>query len=276
VTRRTGQLTFCGRALRYAAALIVALSLGANAQEPKSEYQLGAGDSIRVHVFQNPDLTMETRVSETGAISYPLVGSVNVGGMTLSQAEQAVAKALREGKFIRQPQVNIVLVQNRSSQVSVLGAVLKPGRYPLETLNTRLSEMLAIAGGIAPTGGDVVIVTGTRNGQPMRREIDIAGMFLENRLDQDMVVAGGDSIFVHVQPMYYIYGEVLRPGSYRIDRGMTIRQALAQGGGLTPRGTERGLRVFRRNAAGQVETLTPDPNERVRSNDVLFLQESLF
>lgn len=256
--------------------LAVALALGANAQEKQSEYRLGKGDNIRILVFQNPDLTVETRVTENGTISYPLVGTVKIGGLTIPAAEQAIAKALSDGTFIQKPQVNIVLLQNRGNQVSVLGMVNRAGRFPLETFDTRVSEMIAIAGGIAPTGADVAILTGLREGKPLRKEIDIAGMFLDNKLENDVVVAGGDVIYVYRQPMYYIYGEVQKPGSSRIERGMTVRQALAQSGGPTLRGTERRLRLYRRGADGKVEFLSPDLNGPVQPDDVLYVNESLF
>jgi polysaccharide export outer membrane protein len=255
---------------------LLCLSLNAQAQDRQPEYQIGAGDSIRITVFQNPDLTVETRVTENGTISYPLIGSVRIGGLTLPAAERLIANALREGNFIQQPQVNIALLQNRGNQVSVLGMVTRPGRFPLETFNTRLSEMLAIAGGIAPSGADVAILTGIRDGKPVRKVIDIPAMFLDNTLDQDVVVAGGDVIYVHRQPMYYIYGEVQRPGSYRVERAMTIRQALAQAGGPSPRGTERRLGVYRRAASGQMETLDPELNDAVQPDDVLYVRDSLF
>jgi polysaccharide biosynthesis/export protein len=174
-----------------------------------------------------------------------------------------------------QPQVNISLLQNRGNQVSVLGAVNRPGRFPLETVNTRLSEMLAIAGGVSSGGADIVIVTGSRNGKPLRQEIDLAGMFLDNKLDRDLVVAGGDIIYVHRQPMFYIYGEAQRTGSYRLERAMTVRQAMAQGGGPTARGTLRGLRIYRRGPDAKVQQLTPELDDPVFPDDVLFVQESL-
>jgi polysaccharide biosynthesis/export protein len=256
--------------------LAAVFALGANAQVKQSEYQLGKGDSIRIVVFQNPDLTVETRVTENGTISYPLVGSVKIGGLTIPAAEQAIANALSAGNFIQKPQVNIVLLQNRGNQVSVLGMVGRPGRFPLETFDTRLSEMIAIAGGIAPTGADVAILTGVREGKPLRKEIDIAGMFLESKLEDDIVVAGGDVIYVYRQPMYYIYGEVQKPGSSRIERGMTVRQALAQSGGPTLRGTERRLHLHRRGAGGKVELLSPSLNDPVQPDDVLYVNESYF
>jgi polysaccharide biosynthesis/export protein len=257
--------------------LAAAFALCAQAQDKQPEYQLGAGDTIRIIVYQNPDLTLETRVTENGTITYPLIGIVKIGGKTIPSAEQAIAKALKDGGFIKQPQINIVLLQNRSNQVSVLGQVNHPGRFPLETVNIRVSEMIAIAGGIiTDKGADVAIFTGVREGRPFRKEIDIAGMFLNNKPQEDILVAGGDVIYVSRQPVFYIYGEVQHPGSYRVERGMTIRQALAQGGGPTPRGTERSLGLYRRGPDGKVETLSPNLNAPVQADDVLYVKESLF
>lgn len=246
------------------------------AQDKAADYRLGDGDNIRITVFQNPDLTLETRVSETGTITFPLIGSVKVGGLTIAAAAQAIATSLQAGNFIQKPQVNIQLLRNLGNQVSVLGQVGRPGRFPLETFTTRLSEMLAIAGGISGTGADSAIITGTRDGKPFRREVDIVGMFLDNKLQDDLIVAGGDVIYVHRQPMFYIYGEVQRPGSFRIERGMTIRQALAQAGGLTQRGTERNFGVFRRGADGAITTSAVDLNAPVQPDDVFYVRESLF
>jgi polysaccharide export outer membrane protein len=265
---------------RHMAALLVLTAalaiLPASAQDQQPEYRLGAGDTVRIAVFQNPDLTLETRVGENGMITFPLIGPIKIGGLTLGAAEQAIAEALRSGGFIKQAQVSMMVVQNRSTQVSVLGQVNKPGRFPLETLNTRLSEMLAIAGGVSNTGADVAIVSGMRNGNQFRKEVDVSGMFLDHRLQDDLVVASGDVIYVHRMPVYYIYGEVQRAGSYRVERGMTVRQALAQGGGLTARGTERGVTLYRHSAAGQTETRTAALDDLVQPGVVLYVKESLF
>lgn len=241
------------------------------------EYQLGAGDSIRVVVFQNVDLTIEARVTENGTISFPLIGEVRIGGMTIPAAEKTIAAALKDGGFIQQPQVNIVLLQIRGYQVAVLGQVNRPGRFPLDTLNVRVSEMIAIAGGITvATGADVAVLTGTREGKPFRKEIDIASLFVDNKVQDDIVVANGDVIFVQRAPMFYIYGEVQRPGSFRVERNMTVQQALAQGGGPTARGTERWLRLHRRGADGKIEILRPSMSDLVQPEDVIYVRESIF
>lgn len=271
-------LRFLGRRTLALLALWSALWLlsGAAFGQERDDYVIGPGDVVRVTVFQNPDLTLETRVSESGSIAYPLIGTVRVGGLTPAAAADAIATRLREGKFINQPQVNVLVVTIRGNQVSVLGQVTRPGRYPIEVTNTRVSDMLAMAGGITATGSDSLVIVGTRQGKPFRTEIDVPGLFQSSGAVQDIVVAGGDVIYVHRAPQFFIYGEVQRPGAYRLERGMTVMQALAQGGGLTLRGTERGLRLHRRDASGRVQVKEPSMDDPVLADDVLFVRQSVF
>lgn len=246
------------------------------AQDKVFEDKLGAGDTVRVQVFQNPDLTLETRIQESGSITYPLIGSAKLAGLNIPDAERVIAAALKLGGFMQQPQVTITLVQARRKQVSVLGAVGRPGQVPLEYANTRLSDVLAVAGGISPTGSDTVIVTGQRNGKPMRQEINVAALYLEGKSAGDILMAGGDVVYVHRAPVFYVYGEAQRPGSYRLERNMTFMQALVMAGGPTARGTEKRLRLHRQAADGSAKEMTPDLNDIVQPDDVIFVRESLF
>lgn len=256
-------------------AFLLSFGLTGQAAERTSDYLLGAGDVIRIQVFQNPDLTIETRVSESGTVTYPLIGSVRLGGLALSAAEQQIAQQLTAGGFVQKPQVTVVLLQNRGNQVAVLGQVNRPGRFPLEHFNMRLSEILATAGGIASTGGDTAVIVGSRDGKPFRKEVDIPGLFLNAQGAEDITLAGGDVIYVHRAPVFYIYGEAQRPGAYRIERDMTMQQAMAQGGGPTLRGAER-LRLDRRQPDGSIARTSPEPTERVKPDDVIYVRESLF
>ena len=256
--------------------LLVLFCSAAHAEQQVQDYRLGSGDIIHITVFQNPDLTIDTRVSEKGYITYPLIGSVEIGGLTIDGAADKISEQLKQGGFVQKPQVNIALVQIKGNQVSVLGQVNRPGRFPLDTLNTRVSDMLSIAGGTTQMGSDVAVLTGTRNGKPFRKEIDIASMFLDDKLKDDVLLENGDAIYVHRYPMYYVYGEVQRPGSYRVERNMTVMQALAQGGGLTMRGSERWIKLFRRDASGKTEQLSPSLTDSMKDGDVLFIRESLF
>ena len=346
-------------------AIMSVLALAATsavAAKEAADYKLAGGDSIRVSVFQNPDLTLETRVSESGGITFPLIGAVQVGGLTTFAAEQVVAEKLRNGNFVKKPQVSIALLEVRGSQVTVLGLVREPGRFPLEASRTRLSDMIALAGGVTESAGggtayvtgtrggrpfrrkidipalftssspdldiplqnddtvyvaagnlvsvlgqvkqagryplqsdgmrlsevltlaggvtetasDTAIVSGTRDGQPFRKEVDLASIFLNGNSEENITISSGDEVYIHRAPIFYIYGEAQKPGAYRIERNMTVMQALAQGGGLTTRGTQRKIKLVRRKPDGGKQEINPKLTELVRPDDVIYVRESLF
>ena len=121
-----------------------------------------------------------------------------------------------------------------------------------------------------------MLITGIRGGKSFRKEVDVASMYLNDKTENDILLVGGDSLYVHRAPMFYIYGEVQRPGTFRIERDMTLMQGLATGGGLTVRGTARGITVHRRNAEGKVTSIKPGMDDRLQPDDVIYVQESLF
>lgn len=250
-------------------------SFAQGADAPR-DYVIGAGDVLRINVYQNADLTLETRVSESGTISYPLLGNVKLGGLSIAQAERTIADGLLKGNYLRNPQVNVMLMQVRGNQASVLGMVNRPGRYPIEVTGLRMSELLATAGGVAPGGSDIVTLTGMRNAKQVRYSLDIGKLLTSGSLDQDPVIVNGDTLYVDRMPLVYIYGQVQRPGSVRLERGMTIMQALAAGGGLTLRGTEKNIKVHRRGSDGKVKEYDAVLTDPLVDGDVIFVRESLF
>jgi polysaccharide export outer membrane protein len=255
---------------------LVAPQLARAQAEARREYAIGAGDGLKITVFQSPELSLEARVNENGAITFPLLGQVRIGGLSVTQAEKTIADGLRTGNFLKQPQVIIAVSQVRAHQVSVLGLVGKPGRYPIETAGMRLSELIATAGGVAGDGSDLIALTGTRAGKPVRMQIDIAQLVAGANTDQDPVILNGDVVYIERMPMVYVYGEVGHPGSFRLERGMTVMQAIAQGGGLTQRGTLKGLKITRRDAGGKTRDIEPDLADGLLSGDVIYVRPSLF
>jgi polysaccharide biosynthesis/export protein len=252
-------------------------SRAAPPQPARAEAVLGIGDIIRISVFQNPDLTVDAaRISEVGQINFPLIGNVKVAGDTVTAAEARIAKLLRDGGFVLRPQVTIQVGQIRSAQISILGQVNKPGRYPIETVGAKVSEMVAVTGGVVPGGADVVTLVGVRNGRSIKLDIDLPAILQSGKAELDIPVENGDILFVDRAPTAYIYGEVQRPGAFRIERGMSLLQALAQSGGLSARGTERGMKVHRRDANGAVTISDIRMNEPVLRDDVIYVKESLF
>lgn len=236
---------------------------------------LGPGDVVRASVYGSPDLAIETRISENGMMTFPLLGEVQVGGLTTQQAEQKIGGLLQKNGYLKIAQVNLLVTTLASQQVSVLGQVNRPGRYPVDGPR-KVLDMLAVAGGVGPDGGDMVGLVRNRNGVATRETIDVLDIVRKGELDRDYEVSGGDVIFVERAPRAYIMGEVQRPGPLRVERAMTVRQAIAAGGGLTPRGTQRGVHVTRRDASGASRTSEAKLEDAVQPDDVITVRESWF
>jgi len=240
-----------------------------------AEVLLGPGDVVKATVYGSPDLAVETRVSEGGTLTFPLLGEVQVGGLSTQQAEKKIGGLLEKGGYLKKAQVNLLITTLASQQVSVLGQVNRPGRYPVDGPR-KVLDLLALAGGIGPEGGDMVSLVRTRKGQTTRETIDVVDMVRKGELNRDVEVAGGDIIFVERAPRAYITGEVQRPGPFRIERAMTVEQALSAGGGLTMRGTQRGLKITRRDAGGAQRTIEGRTDDLVQIDDVITVRESWF
>jgi polysaccharide export outer membrane protein len=225
--------------------------------------KLGVGDAVRVTVFQQPDLTTEARINEKGLIAMPLVGEVKVAGLSQHEAAVAISDSLKKGQYLKNPQVAVAVTTVRSKQVSVLGLVARPGRYPLDDTSTNLSDVIAAAGGISAGGAETVTVL--RDGK--EQKVDVFKPFK---------IQGGDTVNVERAPVFYIYGEVTRGGSYPITPDMTVMQAIAAGGGITPRGSDRRLKLRRPEAGGKFVETDAKLNDRVKADDVIFVKEALF
>lgn len=256
--------------------LILQLSLmGGAVNAASGDTLLGPGDILKISVFEQPDLALEVRVSESGTITYPLIGEVQVGGETPAAAEKKIATKLEAGGFLRNPHVSIIVSQLQSLQVSVLGQVYRPGRFPLEGQRT-LADVLALASGVSQEGGDLITLIRTSNGKTTREVIDLAEMMRSGDTARNVTIVGGDIVYVERAAKFYIYGEVQRPSQYRLEHNMTVIQALAVGGGLTLRGTERGVKIKRRDQDGVTQVLKVKHDDLVLPNDVIYVQESLF
>ncbi|HZF18805.1 MAG TPA: polysaccharide export protein EpsE [Burkholderiales bacterium] len=261
---------------RIAAALCLMATTLSGAAIAQSRDVLGEGDSIRITIFQSPDLTTETRISEKGTITFPLIGEVQLSGLSPARAEARIAEQLVKGKFLVKPQVSVNVVQVRSRQVSVLGQVARPGRYPLDDTSANLTDILAVAGGVSPGGDDNVTVTMKRDGKLVKLDVDVPTMYRTGDLSKNIRLENGDVIYVQRAPVFYIYGEVQRAGSYRLEQGMTVMQAVSVGGGVTARGTDRGLKIRRRAQDGALHSIDARLTDLVQANDVIYVRESWF
>jgi polysaccharide export outer membrane protein len=251
------------------------LPAGPQAQAVVGLEQLGMGDMVRVTVFRNPELTTEAKINERGTILFPMIGEVPVAGLTPTQAGQRIADKLKQGRYVVNPEVTVSLAQVNSRQVSVLGNVNKPGRYPLDSMSVKLTDFLAVAGGVATPGSDLVTIVSNREGRTTKQDVDLAAMFRSGDLSGNLELQPGDTVYVHKAPMVYVYGEVQKGGAYRVEPHMTVMQAIAMGGGITPRGTQRGIKITRRDGE-RVRDMDARLTDPVQPDDVIYVRESIF
>jgi polysaccharide export outer membrane protein len=255
--------------------MICSLLLAAPAWSADSDYRMGVGDVLRITVYGQPDLATESRVGESGGITFPLIGEVKLVGITPAQGENEIAKRLRQGGFVLKPFVTLNVMQYRGQQVSVLGRVNRPGKHNMERVS-RVTDALALAGGISPDGADTITLIRKREGKTEHRDIDVVALFKPEGQAANELVQDGDIINVARQPTFYIYGEVQRPGTFRLEQNMSVVQALSMGGGVTPRGTQRGMRILRRGDDGKMRELEAKLADAVQKDDVIYVKESLF
>lgn len=238
--------------------------------------QLGPGDAVSIKVFGRPELDTTTYISDDGTAPVPLAGSVSIGGLSPAQASARVADALREGQFLIDPQVTIFLVQFRSQQVSVLGHVQSPGRFPIES-RVSVFDLIAQAGGTTEDGADVIyLLRPDADGTVQRHTVDLRALTGGGAPQAAPAVQGGDSIFVPRAGQFYIHGEVQTPNMYRLEHGMTVMQALSRGGGVTQRGSSNRVEIRRRDADGAFVTLRPELTDLVQADDVILIKERIF
>lgn len=238
-------------------------------------YSLGPDDVIRISVYGYEDLKTETRVSADGRITFPLIGEVPVTGKSNMELEEAIAVRLIEGGFIHDAQVSVTVLQHVSQQVSVLGYVNKPGRYPLDS-NSSVVDLIAMAGGISELGGNKLLVTRLVEDKPQSIELILPTASSPSQPLPSFKMQQGDTVYVPKAPMFYIYGEVRNPGEYPLRQDLSVVKALSIGGGLSLRGTENGIVVKRKDAHGQLQEIDVEPNDPVLQDDVIYIDERWF
>jgi polysaccharide biosynthesis/export protein len=260
------------------ASLIVWLLLGITSVSTAlaaagSDYKLGAGDLLKISVFNYPDLATDARVSQSGNITFPLVGQLPVTGLSTREAETLLMRRLTDGGFIRQAQVSVLVVEYQSQKISVMGQVAKPGQYALTQANKAM-DLLAEAGGVinGVAGDEATLVRS--NGSKV--QIDLPTMF-DGDPAQNPAVESGDTLYVPRAPQFYIYGEVQRPGVYRLERRMTVIQAISAGGGLTPKASEHRMVVTRKDPkTGKEQRASISRFDLLQPDDVLTVRQALF
>lgn len=230
-----------------------------------AEYVLGAEDVIEVEVVGQSD-KWRAKIYADGTVQLNLIGKLNAAGRTPRELAEDIAALLKSGGFYANPVVNVEVSNYASRYVTVLGAVASPSLVPMNR-SYRLSEVLARVGGAQNGAADYLVV---RPEQGPERRYEIKDLAVGDST-KDPFVAPGDKIYVPPAEQFYVSGQVNSPGTFAMKTGMTVRQAIAVAGGLSPSGSDKKVSV---NREGKKTKLGSD--DLIKPGDVLVIGERLF
>lgn len=225
------------------------------------DYRLGPGDVIRIEAPQFDEIKgLSVRVSGRGTVTLPLLDELQVGGLSARQVEELLAQRLR--RYVHVPQVAVLVDERTAQEVTVLGAVNRPGLYPIERPRT-LFEVISMAGGLSNNAGSTIgvrtQVPDPETGQPAPHNviIDLRSLMRDPNA-QVMAMRGGDTLYVPEAGTFFVEGAVARPGSYPLREGMTLLKAIAVAGGTDWAATRNNVRVLRHDGSGQPTEIAVD------------------
>ncbi len=218
------------------------------------DYQIGPGDLLDVKVYEAQDLSTEARVSTRGTVTYPLLGEVDLGGLTVQEAEKRL-RGLLQAKYVKDPHVSIFIKEYRSKKVAVVGAVKNPGDY--ELLNRgHLLEAIALAGGLTDNAGQIVYLT--HQGTDKQIKIDLDELLVKGNTSLNLPVQMGDTVFVPEAGVYYVNGAVKKGGQFLLKKPVTVSRAVQIAGGLTIGARASHVTLIRFNEDGDKQIIPVD------------------
>jgi polysaccharide biosynthesis/export protein len=255
---------------------------------PSTEYRVGPGDVLEVTVLDNQEVSRTPTVQTSGVIALPLLGEVEVGGLTVAEIQRKLTTLLARDYLVN-PQVEVRVKDYQSQFVTVVGEVNTPGRKPLRG-RTRLVDLLVEAGGFTPRASGDIMITRQEGafdggGNTLRMSLSRGALTPQDQVNLEVVLKNGDLITA-VQKYYVtVEGEVNKPGRYPIEGELTITGAVSTAGGLTRFGSND-VKVRRVDPqTGQTRIIDVDlkdvrngkkPDLALLPNDVITVSRRLF
>lgn len=275
-------MAVAARSISMVTAILLAATLMTGQVRAATSSELSPGDVVRISVYGNSDLTTIVRIATNGRITFPLIGDVNIGGLTAAQAERNISQLLENGGFVRNAQVS-VFVEERGdvldTSVTILGQVRNSGRFPLQENSIEgvrsLVDLLAVAGGVTDEAAEHLYLIRQQGKSTRKIEVDLVALLRKGDISADLYLSDRDVILVPQMNVFYIYGQVQRPGRYRLERGMTVMQAVAVASGITDTGSEKGIVLNRRGEDG-LQSLQSSLTDELQSDDVIYVKDSFF
>lgn len=241
------------------------------------EYIVGEGDILAIKVYDNADLDTTVRVGGDGVISMPLLGPVKVGGMDVPSIAKYIEGLLANG-YLLSPQVNVFVEEYRSKKVTILGEVNRPGLNELQG-SISLLELISRAGGLTEAAGGLITIkrkTSNTDDEKKVINIEIKKLIEQGDTNLDISIQDGDSIYVAKAGVFYVTGEVERPGSFKYDEKPTVLKALTLAGGLTDHGAPGRIRIIRIVNGEEVVLKNVGMDEPIMPDDVIVVPETYF
>lgn len=288
-SRNTGVALLATTLLALAVQLVAAQS--SPAQPPQqspaaTNYVVGPQDVLTITSYDQADLSGKFTIEADGSFTYPMIGRVKAGGLTLRALEGAIKKQLVDEGFFRNPQITVSVETYKSQKIFVVGEVRSPGTYPLSG-DMNLVEAIARAGSTLPSAsGEAIIVHPTAPGvsgptlpnqdaAAKSERVDLRAM-QNGVLTQNVILRDGDTIFVPRAEAIYVFGQVKSPGAYSLQqKNTTVLQALSLAGGVTDRGSTSRVRIVR-VVSGEKKEFKVKLTDSVQPNDTIIVGERFF
>jgi len=245
-----------------------------------SDYLLGAGDLLEITVFESESLNTTARVSSRGNVTLPLLGQIEVKGLTAREAEVKI-EALYRAKYIKDPHVSVFVEEHLSQRVTLVGQFKQPGTYEYPSKQSLL-DVMALAGGLADKAGHTVQVRrhSARPDEPNVLLVDLDELIQEGRTDLNVDIRGGDIIFAPEAGHFFVDGAIRRPGSYPIREKLELGEALLTAGGIAPWALKDSLVLIRvvegkERKAIELDLNKPDSQKtEIKEGDIIVVKTS--
>ena len=219
--------------------------------EDFAKLTLAPGFLLSLNVLDDPDLVGTFRIDQQGDLSLPILGTMHVAGETVSEARLQIQNVLLKNQILNNPQVNLTVLEYTVPEVTIMGEVASPGRYPL-LVPRSLVDVLAFAGGATLTAGNQVQITrGSCRAEPILVDYSRA---TDPHAVNKVMVDPGDIVLVKQAGIVYVLGAVNRPGGYVMQEEGTLNvlQAISLANGTAITANTGTIHLLRRNDEGAV------------------------
>ncbi len=241
------------------------------------DYVVGEGDVLKIVVYENDDLTTTVRVSGENVVVVPLIGGVDVKGLSISQIADKIKTLLADG-YLVDPHVSIFIEEFRSRNVTVLGEISKPGLYELREETTVL-ELLSKAGGVNENAGSQAIIKRRQHSDKNTLKIiriDLQRLLEEGDTSVNVTVRDQDSVFIPKADLFYINGQVHKPAAYKCSPETTLLKAITMAGGFTNIASRSRIKIIRNKNEKKTVLYRAKMDASIIPDDIIVVPESFF